>query len=389
MKMITFTNIYPNPAQPNRGVFIAQMLQKLDRKITNYVISPLPWSPNFPILRKEWSAFTKVPFTIDDTTYYPKYFLVPKISGAFNAISIAARCYPFIKKFIKTQNIELINGHWIYPDCVAAVWIAKKLSLPVVISARGCDINLYKNFRFRRPQIKWALENADAITTVTKSLQNAIVDEFGIEKRKITVIKNGINMGLFNKLNKPEARSKLGLQHNRKYLLFVGSLDEVKGVIYLINALKILKSRGKLKFFTKIIGDGPDKAFLEEQVKQFRLQKYVDFLGVKPHNEISVWMKASDILCLPSKREGMPNVILEAQACGLPVVASNVGGIPEIVDNSNGILVSPQNTEALANALTRAFLTYRNHIDVAVVYSWKDCAEKYSELYYSVLNKRC
>ena len=181
LRILTFTNLYPNPEQPDRGNFIAQMLQLFGPDIRNWVICPLPWYPPVLSIRGERSIYRRIPFRLQNNgndIYYPKYFLVPKISGMFHPIIIMARCYALIKELIKAESIDLIHGHWIYPDCVAAVWIARSLSIPVVVSARGCDINLYKDYRVRRLQIMSALKHADAITAVSDSLRNTIVNDF-------------------------------------------------------------------------------------------------------------------------------------------------------------------------------------------------------------------
>jgi glycosyltransferase involved in cell wall biosynthesis len=307
----------------------------------------------------------------------------------FHPIIIMARCYALIKKLIKAESIDLIHGHWIYPDCVAAVWIARSLSIPVVVSARGCDINLYKDYRVRRLQIMSALKHADAITAVSDSLRNTIINDFRIDAKKAVTIRNGVDPNQFKRMTRAKARTIVGLRQGVKYLIFVGALDEVKGLNYLIRALGDLKKSGDLAFHTLFIGEGPEREQIQKQIIQLGLRDEVELIGAKPHEEIPIWMNACDVLCLPSIREGTPNVIIEALACGLPVVATNVGGIPEIVKKSNAILVPPKDTRSLAHAVYTFFSGERqNNRSPIAVSTWRDCAQKYVDLYLSVLRER-
>ena len=389
MKITTFTNIYPNPEQPDRGIFISQMLNELGNKVKNIIVSPLPWFPAISIIKKEWSTFANIPYLIEnngESVLYPKYPLIPKISGGLHAFLIALRCYSLIKKLVRLNKIDILHGHWIYPDCVALVWIAKRLSLPVLISARGCDINHYKIFFWRRIQIKWALKHADAITTVSDALKDTIIKEFGNVGKKVFVIKNGVNTKLFSRIDKTKARTILRLEKNQKYLLYVGSLDTVKGLNFLIDALGKLKTKNNLNFSTILVGKGPLKNELEQQICNNNLTEEVKLIGAKPHKEISMWMSACDVFCLPSIREGIPNVLLEAKTCGLQIVATNVGGIPEVVDE--GVLVPPESSDALADSLADSFNKPTKNIQSFLPHSWIDCADKYIDLYKVILTNQ-
>lgn len=362
------------------------MVEALPAEIHNIVVSPLPWSPAMPFINGEKAAFAAVPFHFHykgREVYYPKYFMLPKVSGACHAALIVARTYPLVKRLAKQHDIELMHAHWIYPDGVAAAWLAQKLCLPLVLSARGCDINLYGQYRFRRSQIKWALQHADAITTVSDSLRHIIAERFHITKN-VTTIRNGVDRGMFKKINKTHAREITGLEKNGRYLLFAGQLHEVKGLRYLIEALNILNSENRLNFTAILLGDGPERNVLENRIAGLRLHGKVMFAGYKPHDEVANWMNACDVFCLPSIREGTPNVILEAMACGLPVIASRVGGIPEIIEEDRGCLVPPRDPAALADAIVQAFDA---DISAGDTGSWEDCALQYMEIYSEVLKK--
>lgn len=395
LKVLILTNLFPNPEQPGRGNFIALMVRELKRYAKITVISPLPWFPNLPILKRlgSWYQFAKIPFFSNSNgfpVYYPKYMVIPKLFGATQTITLALSAVKLVRRLVAEKKVDIINVHWVYPDGVAAVWIAKQAGVPVVISARGSDINLYGNYRFRRPQIKWALKNSDRITAVSKALSEKIVRELGVSKDKVIVIPNGVDSDRFRLLNKEEVRKQLGLEQNRKYLLFVGRLHEVKGLEYLIKALSILKMRKALSFETILIGDGHLKKDLKRLIETNGVKDKVSMIGEKPNAEIPLWMNACDILCLPSKLEGLPNVILEANACGLPVVASKVGGILEILRDDNGICVKPQDSLALADSIELAMKKYWNREMISQSvndFSWVKTSERYLNVFNEILTK--
>ncbi|RJQ17685.1 MAG: glycosyltransferase family 4 protein [Nitrospiraceae bacterium] len=402
MNILIFTNLFPNPEQPLRGNFVANMVQEVSRLAVTSVVSPLPWFPGLngrgtgPIrLNKEWGQFSRVPdFSrwngLD--VYYPKYPFIPVVSRAIQPSLIALSVSGVVNRLIEEKKIDVISGHWIYPDCVSAVKIGKKKGIPTVITARGCDINLYGGYRFRKPQIEWALQNAEKITAVSNALAERICRDFRISEKKVAVILNGVDRARFNYISESEKiKDNIGLERGKKYLLFIGQLHEVKGVHYLIEALHILSNRKKLFFETILIGSGPQRMEIEHSIKEKGLAGRVYLKGNKPNEEIPLWMNACDVLCLPSKREGMPNVVLEGLSCGLPVVASRTGGIPEVVNDNNGILVEAQNAPELANALETAFRKDWNREDISSgmeQFSWGKTAKSYLRIFEEVLRGR-
>ena len=210
-----------------------------------------------------------------------------------------------------------------------------------------------------KKQIKWALKNATKIIAVSDSLKKRAI-ELGIHKDKITVIRNGIDAKKFYLINKLEARKKLSLPIDKKILLSVGGLVERKGVHHVIDILPdIIKKIPNLYYI--IVGgktvEGDISDLLRKKIKELKLESYIMLAGPKPHNELIYWYNAADVFCLYSSKEGCPNVILEALACGTPVVASKAGGSPEIIINEDfGFLVD--NKEQLKQALIKAF--YKN-----------------------------
>jgi glycosyltransferase involved in cell wall biosynthesis len=230
------------------------------------------------------------------------------------------------------------------------------------------------------------LKQADAVTVVSSGLRDRLLS-VGIASKKITVIPNGVNQEIFQPRLKQSCREQLSLPKDQKIILFVGRIAEEKGICYLLEAAeKLLKIRRDVLFC--LVGDGELRLHLEETSLKKGLLSNVNFLGRRTPADIVLWMGACDIFCLPSIREGHPNVVLEALSCGRPVVASQVGGIPDMVNEENGILVEPKDSEGLFEALCSALQKEWNSIEIrqsVAHYSWEKAARGYYQVTESVL----
>ena len=398
LNVLLFTNLFPNPEQPLRGNFVESLLLAMRNKANITVISPLPWSPSVLMPDKikqsesEWAVFSKIPYTAEwkgFEVYYPKYPFIPVVSRPIHAMLMAAAVYGLVKKVAEDNEIDIINVHWAYPDAIAAVWIGRQLGIPVVVTAHGSDVNIYGSYKLRRPQMKWAFNNSERTVTVSHALLERVADGMGVNRNKLAIIPNGVDIDRFYPISQDIARKQLKLKSDERYLLFVGRFHEVKGLEYLFKAMAILKERGALCFQTILIGDGPLKFELADAVEAMSITEHVIFKGAKPNSELPLWMNACDVFCLPSKWEGQPCVILEALACGRPVVASSVGGIPELIDESNGLLVEPRNSKALADALEKSFkMSWNDKLISGMMqnFSWSSAADAYLDLFSKAVN---
>lgn len=378
------------------------MAKELANESGLHVISPLPWFPNLSIFRnvekfRQWAMFSSIPAqdVYDEIPVeYPKYFFLPKIGYIFQPVAIFLATFSKIRVLHKQGKVDVINAHWIYPDAIAAVYMAKKLGVPCVISARGCDINRYSNSFIRRLQTKWALQHADGITVVSNALKDKIIAIYKTPEEKISIIPNGVDSGVFKQMSQIDCQRELGLNSDKKKLLFVGQLQPVKSVDTLIRALSILKNEGKLDFETLIVGEGPLREQLESLAKELQLDEAdISFKGQQAHDKVASYFGAADLLCLPSIREGRPNVIIEALATGLPVVASSVGGIPELINDKNGALVPPSSPEKLSQALATSINKKWQRKEITEgsnSSSWSHCSEQYYSLFSKIIsNKKC
>ena len=214
-----------------------------------------------------------------------------------------------------------------------------------------------------------------------------------IYDRDIAVIPNGIDLNKVKCLSTQDVRNELGIKKDRKIILFVGVLRPIKGLPYLIKAMTIIKDKNKKLL---LVGDGEERDQLEDLVKKLKLEKYVTFIGKVPYDDVFKYMVVSDILVLSSLSEGLPNVILEAMAAGLPIVATRVGGIPDIVkDGENGFLIDPKNPEQIAEKIN-LFLEddklrekiSKNNKQKAKEYSWESVIERLEKIYFRVINMK-
>ncbi len=356
-KIVIFTREFPTRNDIAGGTFNVELVKALQKYSDVTVVCPVPWCPNLTFLRnnRAWSEFIGLPECDERdgiTIYYPKYLYVPVVFRAIQALWMVLGSYRVLKRIRDEKGLDVINAHFIYPAGIAATLLGILLKIPVVQTTLGSDINVYSNIWWSKPQLRWAFTKSRMVTTKSQALLDRVI-EIGLPKEKGIFISDGVDSNRFNFIaeEKLRLRSMLNLDHDKKFLLFVGRLHEVKGLDVLLESLLLLKNKGMLNFYTHLIGDGPQRQLLENYVRDNNLSESVSFLGTMQHDEIHRWMKVSDALCLPSRMEGRPSVLIEAFACGLPAIASNVGGIPELVNRSNGLLVQKEDANELAQGL--------------------------------------
>jgi glycosyltransferase involved in cell wall biosynthesis len=394
LRILSYTNLFPNSLRPNFGVFIKNRLSAFADQTgsTLDVIAPVPYFPpvNWP---QKWAMFRQIPrkerrdgFEV----YHPRYVVFPKAGMSFHGLSMYWGTFHLVRSLHRRQAYQLIDAHWIYPDGWAAVRIAQKIGIPVVLSARGNDINEYMDFPHIRPKIQWCLEHCNHIISVCQGLKDLMV-ELGVPESKITVIGNGIDPKKFFPIPRVEARSKHNLPPHRPLLLSVGILEPRKGHHILIEALSVLKLKGANVPLLVIVGAGPFKAELENMAMRLGVNESVRFTGEVPHQALCGWYSAADILCLASDREGWPNVLLESMACGTPVLATRIFGVPEIVRTSEvGLLVDSRTPEAFASTIYAGLAKQWDRtkiIEYAKQHSWEKAAAGVAQVFHKVLGR--
>jgi glycosyltransferase involved in cell wall biosynthesis len=264
----------------------------------------------------------------------------------------------------------VLDAHYFYPDGVAAAWIGERLRIPVVITARGSDVNVVARHAVPRRLILWAARRAAAIVTVSESLRAELI-RLGVPEHRIRTLRNGVDLEKFSPGDQAASRSSLGL--SRLTLLSVGRLVGGKGHSLVVEALRALPAWDLV-----IAGDGPQRAGIEELAAKWGLGGRVRLTGALTHASLIDYYRAADVLVLASASEGMPNVVLEAMACGTPVVASAVGGIPEILAPGIGRIVSERTPAAIAAAIRELEVALPDRIAVrghAEGFGWGETIE--------------
>jgi glycosyltransferase involved in cell wall biosynthesis len=245
---------------------------------------------------------------------------------------------------------DRILATWAYPDVFGAVLIARRFRVPLVAKVHGSDINLGVASAWRRGMIVWALRRSAAVVAVSEALKSQLV-RLGIAEERIAVIPNGVDAARFTPMDRGEARRAVSLPEGGRRVVFIGHLTDIKGVRVLLDAMARLPADVRLT----LVGDGDLRAALEAKAAQPPLRGRVQFAGARPHGEVPLWINAADVCCLPSFSEGCPNAAVEALACGRPVIATSVGGLPELLRRADqGTLVPPGDPAALAQALAQA-----------------------------------
>jgi len=360
--LLILTSAFPYNSD-SAGIFIKEQLKLLRKEFNQIiVISPLAYFPKILINSKKFQQFTG--YSTYPTSYsfenvkifFPRYFPIPPSGDFFMWIRNYFN-FLVVEKTIKKEklNFDIIHAHFIHPSGYVGAKLKSKYYKPLIITAHGGDIYLqpFKNDKWLY-STRNILKQADKIITTSRRNYNIITEKLDIPKKKIKIIKNGFNEKLFHPIKKEMARDKLLLPKNVKIILSIGNITEIKGHKYLIEAMnKIVLTRKNVLCI--IIGKG-SKLKLERLVEKLDLANYVVINDNKSHEEIPLWINACDIFVLPSLDEGSPTVIPEALGCGKPVVATRVGGVPEIIQNKDiGLLVEKQDPESLSEGIQLAF----------------------------------
>lgn len=390
LKLLTFTTLYPNSGQPSHGIFVATRLAHLlaTGLVETRVVAPIPYAPDLGIVTEFYRKQRGVPFREalgGCPILHPRFLLLPKIGMSVAPLLM----YLGVRRSIAALRREgyvfdLIDAHYFYPDGVAAAMLAREFGVPLIITARGTDINLIPQYRLPRAMIRWAARQATGIVAVCAALKDAMA-ALGIPSEKIRVLRNGVDLILFRPQDRATARVALGL--SGRVLLSVGHLIERKGHDLVIRALPQLPETQLV-----IAGEGPLCDTLSRLARELGVADRVRFVGSLPQSELARLYSAADILVLASSREGWANVLLEAMACGTPVVASNVWGTPEVVASPEaGELLDERTPDAIVRSVERLFARMPPSSAVrayAERFSWDATTHGQLELFEEVLRAK-
>jgi teichuronic acid biosynthesis glycosyltransferase TuaC len=389
LSLLTITTLYPNPIQPAHGAFVAARLRELlyNEEVRAEVIAPVPWVPPW-FYKTSIGRLNLVPTERTEgelVIHHPRYVVLPKVGMNIAPHTLYHTLKRSLTELLRAgRKFDLIDAHYFYPDGVAAVWLGRHFGIPVCVTARGTDINLIPEYAVPRRMIRDAAMHADGLITVCQALKDRLM-ELGPPSDAITVLRNGVDLERFKPASRIEARKSLG--STRRTLGSVGLLIERKGHHHVIQALKDLPDTDLL-----IIGDGPEKASLLRLAERCGVADRVRFLGLMNQSQLMNAYNAMDALVLASSREGWANVLLEAMACGTPVVASSVWGTPEVVSSPEaGVLMKSLDARGVVEGVKRLFSEYPDRAltrRYAERFSWEATTRGQLELFRSILSRR-
>ena len=381
MRILAITNLFPTPRHPNRAPFNRQQFAALAAEHELRVIAPVPWTAAAPDALRSRSASplrSSTRLTDRIISEHPLYVFPPRLCRSSYGHCYRASIRPTFDRTVAHWRPDVILACWTYPDAWAAVQLARAAELPVAVKIHGSDLLLARGPRLRG-SIE-AMTRADAVIAVSRHLADHAL-RLGIAPGKIHIVRNGVDADLFRPGDRDESRRILGLPPEEKLLLFVGNLVPVKGVDVLIRALAHLARQGQ-RPRCLIIGAGPLREKLRAQAARSGLDAQIEFLGPRPLAQLPHYYRAANLLVLPSRSEGIPNVLLEAAACATPSVATRVGGIPEIAAPDS--LATPGDAQDLAGRIAAQLRSPQGSAPTGTP-SWQDSARALARILHNIL----
>ncbi len=355
-RVLLFSTVFPNTAQPHHGVFVRERMRGLPASEFDVrVVAPTPWFPLVSGLRPGFRPQVPAEEIQEGVpVLHPRFLSIPGILKCLDGLFLFLWTLPVLIRLRRELRFDVIDAHFVYPEGLAAVLAGLVFRVPVTVTLRGM-LPLLVPFRLRRPQLRFTLRRAARVIAVSESLKRDAV-ALGIPAERVRVIENGIDPGLFHPVDRTEARRSLGLPKYGPLLVSVGTLVPRKGFHLVMEAMaKLGKSWPTLRFAI-VGGDGAEGAMeaeLRQLVQKLGIEDRVVFAGPRKRGELASWYAAADLFVLATAHEGCPNVVLEALACGTPVVGTPVGSIPELLSPEVGIVVE-RDVQSIAAGIDKA-----------------------------------
>jgi glycosyltransferase involved in cell wall biosynthesis len=389
LRILTFTTLYPNAARPQFSVFVENRLRHLvaSGDVAARVLAPVPYFPFSAERFGSYASFARAPrheerFGIEID--HPRYLTLPKVGMSMAPFLLYASARGALERLLRAgHRFDLIDAHYFYPDGVAAVMLGRAFGLPVTVTARGSDINVLPNYALPRRLIRRAARQADGVIAVSSALAGKLAG-LGVEQSRITVLRNGVDPKVFRPVTPFEPGEG---PPPRPLAVSVGNLVPLKGHDLVISALTDLPG-----LTLWIVGGGPERGRLEALARDLNVAGRVRFLGVVPHERMPEVYSAADVLVLASEREGWPNVLLEAMACGTRVVTTKVSDVSDLVNTpAAGNRVAERSAGRLAQAIREILAVplpreaTRLH---AQGFTWEATTRGQIELFKEILRRR-
>ncbi len=352
LRILAVTSLYPRPGHETIAPFNLQQFRALAAEHELSVIAPVLWTEEVadrcggrrtPARRQDEAGFP---------VRHPTYYYPPKVLQSLYGECYQASLRREFERAVAEFRPDVVLGCYVHPDGWATARLAHRAGLPVVVKAHGSSVLVAARRWPRRSKVAQAVREADGVVAVSRDLAKRII-ALGAEPDRVRVVYNGIDTGMFRPGDRAESRSRLGLPAGLPTVLFVGNILRSKGAEVLVEACALMAGRG-LDFACHLVGRGRDSARVQALAARRGLSGRVSLAGPRPFAELPDWYRACDVVALPSFSEGVPNVLREARACGVPFVATRVGGIPEVAEPGASLLVAPGSASELADALAEA-----------------------------------
>lgn len=376
MRVLVFSTHYPNGVEAQRGLQVQKRVAAVARcDIDVRVVAPVGrdiWPParwqHHPVPQRERLAGFRVS--------HPNFWATGwHLLDAWN-LERAARSH--VRQLRNRFDFDLVDAHGLYPDGVVAGRIAQRLRVPCIVTARGSDLEAPQRNASIRKRIVAATQSVQAVIALSASGAETLF-RLGVDRHKIHVIPNGLDEKRFRFGHPLGARETLGIFSDENLLLSVGDLERDRGHAVLLDAVARLRDQG-LRTSLHVFGEGTERARLEARVARLGLDHQVKFHGTLPHGRLALWYQAASLLVLASRRDVWSQVLSEALACGLPVVSTAVGGVPELVTSGdNGILIDDPSCDAVTVAIHEGLSRFWNRNAIAArasVRNWSDVADQ-------------
>lgn len=337
---VTFLSmVHPHPWAPTKGTFNRTMLQSMPDHVDVTAIVPVPWTER---IRSQQVIPDPGYRTATPTFWYLPRAAPLRLAAALN-LSLARRLHR-----MASPLPDVVLSYWTDPDGTAALRWARRIGRPMALIVGGSDIMLLGQDPQRGPRMLDTIRGADLVLAVGSLIHDRLIAE-GIDRERLRILRRGVDRSRFHPLDRGVARAELEIAPASAVLLWVGRMMPVKGLDVLIKALGDSRLR---EVELVLVGDGPLRPRLERQTRAAGLESQVTFRGTVPPEALPRWYAAADIVVLPSRSEGVPNVLLEAKACGRPFIASDVGAIRDVSEEPELELVPPDNPAALADRIS-------------------------------------
>jgi teichuronic acid biosynthesis glycosyltransferase TuaC len=388
VRTLLYSTLYPSVARPIHGVFVETRLRELLQtgQVQTRVVAPVPWVPSALARSGPYMQMARTPARETRNgieVLHPRYPLLPKIGMTTAPLLLALSSIRAIQGLIDEGfDFDVIDAHYYYPDGVAAALLARWFKKPLTITARGTDLNLIPEHALPKRMIHWAAQRADASIGVCAALMD-VLRQWGIPDQQLHVMRNGVDLQRFSPQEPAQARQALAVA-GAPVLLSVGHLIERKGHHLVVAAMpKVLAQFPQARLL--IAGEGEERGRLTALIESLNLQASVTLVGAIANEKMAQWYSAADLMVLASSREGWANVLLEAMACGTPVVATRIWGTPEVITtDAVGVLVDERSSDGLASAMLSLLQNPRSRAAVrayAEGFSWEQTSSKQLDLF--------